>query len=327
MTRTIKRALSDARGEVDRFHRRSLSQGHTPGEETLTDVLLVECGDTVRYAKFNKPQEGRTGADWLWWFVDGTSGECFGMLVQAKCLHKEPNDRWSIDLAYGKPRGKQVESLLAAAERFQVPACYVLYCGDDQHRDGFACDHGGVGCRSCREKSVAVLAGPIAGRLVQHELNQKRLDNWNPKWGAEPGVRMSIPLERIVDRRMKQGLAAFGVMPTELAIQIAEPANDARSIASFIFGQLVAHRMTMFERVSHEGLDRTIESGPDGRVFSEETLANQAQSFELEYSYQGLRSRLPTDVTSALAGDQDDLDGFDNLAGIAVFERPRNQAT
>lgn len=50
-------------------------------EETVTDVAVHKGHPTVRVSKFNKKQEGE---EHLWWWLDRSSGVCFGILVQAK---------------------------------------------------------------------------------------------------------------------------------------------------------------------------------------------------------------------------------------------------
>jgi len=59
--------------------------GSTWHETTITGIVLQHAHPTVKFVDFNQRQEGATGADWLWWWVDAT-GEAFGMLVQAKRL-------------------------------------------------------------------------------------------------------------------------------------------------------------------------------------------------------------------------------------------------
>jgi hypothetical protein len=58
------------------------------GEESLTDLnlleLVLDSRAHVRVQKFNKPEEGRCGADWEWWFSDGR--RWIGCRVQAKVI-------------------------------------------------------------------------------------------------------------------------------------------------------------------------------------------------------------------------------------------------
>src|SRR4051812_44553522 len=60
-----------------------------PGEETLTDLLLLgvrhEQAHIVRVHRFSKSEESSAGADWEMWFTD-TTNRYIGVRVQAKKL-------------------------------------------------------------------------------------------------------------------------------------------------------------------------------------------------------------------------------------------------
>jgi hypothetical protein len=57
-------------------------------EETISELLWVNAQPFVMCADFTHDEGKAVGADWLWWWVDG-SGECLGMLAQAKRLHHQ----------------------------------------------------------------------------------------------------------------------------------------------------------------------------------------------------------------------------------------------
>jgi hypothetical protein len=61
-------------------------------EEAVTAIAVTEGRPHVDVVEFNRNQEGRgpnaLGADYLWWWIDSQTGECFGMLVQAKRLKR-----------------------------------------------------------------------------------------------------------------------------------------------------------------------------------------------------------------------------------------------
>ncbi len=65
--------------------------GMALGEESFTDYNLQDIRqahpDRVIIRQYNRREESRNGADWEWWFHDGTHG--FGMRVQAKKAHKD----------------------------------------------------------------------------------------------------------------------------------------------------------------------------------------------------------------------------------------------
>ncbi len=94
-------------------------------EETVSEILWQAARPHVMYGDFTKRQEGVVGADWLWWWIDG-SGEAFGMLVQAKRLHRI-GGRWTV--GFRDKNGQQMADLFRTADLFQVPAAYVVYLG------------------------------------------------------------------------------------------------------------------------------------------------------------------------------------------------------
>ena len=76
-------------------------------EETITNDLLLDLWrlhpSDVIIVQFNKPQEARTGADWLWTLTDGIMW--FSMLVQAKRLIRRRSGTKSSDTASGARQG------------------------------------------------------------------------------------------------------------------------------------------------------------------------------------------------------------------------------
>lgn len=99
------------------------------GEESITDFVLLflrsRHRNTVFVRKFNRRQERKSGADWEWWFTDGT--RWFGMLVQAKRLNP-------VQLTYdhlfhgGKSNhARQANSIIGSAGA-AIPHLYPAYC-------------------------------------------------------------------------------------------------------------------------------------------------------------------------------------------------------
>lgn len=141
------------------------AQGHGAKEETLTEILLAAASDRVRYVEFNGAEEASVGADWLWWFVD-ESGECLGLLVQAKRL-KLKGSKWKIDFGYRSGGESQMQKLLDASTHLGVASAYVLYCGDWAYRGDLTCGprHTGESCNLCDRAGVSMLAGLCAKYL------------------------------------------------------------------------------------------------------------------------------------------------------------------
>lgn len=102
-------------------------------EETITETLLLDLQTgypgRVQLVAFNKNQEAKTGADWLWSFVSADGSRSQTMLVQAKRLEDDEQDYPGINRNIGKrtPPIRQIEQLLATAKAHGVPALYAFY--------------------------------------------------------------------------------------------------------------------------------------------------------------------------------------------------------
>jgi hypothetical protein len=157
-------AFARGRQAVDSYVSESARQKHNWGEESATERLLMAVWPDVPYAPFNRRQEKTIGADWLWWFVDLT-GECFGIIVQAKKM-KQTKTGLTVDFKYPKNTGQQMNDLFATAREFNLPAAYMLYCGDMQYRRDSnswcpACSGKDPHCRRC-ERAVTLLLPALA---------------------------------------------------------------------------------------------------------------------------------------------------------------------
>lgn len=108
--------------------------GIKPGEESVTDQILIQLSREVPELRINKVarhDEVDVGADWEWW-IEGQE-KWFGFLVQAKRVHRRSSGRWAYNLGYrpapkeGQERPLQVEALIGSAEALNLPAMYALY--------------------------------------------------------------------------------------------------------------------------------------------------------------------------------------------------------
>jgi hypothetical protein len=107
-----------------------LRTGVAQTEETITQSVLLELAlsqPNLSVQTYTRKEENqRSGADWIWWWHGST--DWFGGLVQAKRL-KQRNQREGYELNYRprRSRRRQVDVLLSASARLQVPATYALY--------------------------------------------------------------------------------------------------------------------------------------------------------------------------------------------------------
>ena len=105
----------------------------------------------------------------------------------------------------------QLHKLLDSADHFDVPAAYVLYCGNPAYRAGLSCGpgHSTAKCSTCARSGVSVLAGPCAKYIVEHGLTAE--DAFD---GRRPS-RMSSPQSL---RTGKSSTSTFGALRRTYAV-------------------------------------------------------------------------------------------------------------
>jgi len=104
-----------------------LSKQPSVGEESITDWLLFNLGQSLpklKYKKFTRHQEARTtGADWEWWIVDNHSA--ISMRIQAKKI-TAGKDNYA-GLAHTNKYGLQIDKLIQDAKQKNFIPFYALY--------------------------------------------------------------------------------------------------------------------------------------------------------------------------------------------------------
>jgi hypothetical protein len=304
-------ALTAARIAVEQHVCRASQIGITWQEETVSELVWVNTrvdGRTpVQVADFNKYEEGKVGADWLWWFVDDT-GECLGLLVQAKRL-KHDRGRPTLDLRYKRGDGPdQMTKLFHAAQELQVPSAYALYFGPVEGR-GLQCGPAhAVSCESCRRKTIAILSGLRAG-LTPHDKSGS----------AEQAFAECIALEDLADTTQNREPAVhIGAEPLHEELQrwMAQPQKGARQIAKQIYQMIIRpdelmHSADVAERVLI----------PPDAVFQEvpRDVGHFGQPY-LAHVLRGLRQQPPSYVLDIQAGEPPSLGAeFDDIGGVVVL--------
>jgi hypothetical protein len=295
-------ALTRAREAAERHMTGCERDGSSWREETISELVWQAARPCVMYADFTRHQEAAVGADWLWWWVDD-SGECFGMLVQAKRLHCHKNN-WSIDFRANK--GEQMKRLFRTAELFSVPAFYVLYMGGVDYRSSFSCgpNHHSE-CEPCRKAAVSVMAG-LSARMASH----------SPRDGANAALNWSIPLEDLNDSTSEPiydlNLDQVGA---DLRAFLLEGQTGARKVAQMLFRKVSAMRDGMFS------LDVAEQASVDSDVIFQNLPLDMAH-FGVPYFdhiLRGLRHNPPAYVQDILAGQEPPQSVTRAVGGIAVI--------
>lgn len=255
------------------------------------------------YADFTRRQEAAVGADWLWWWVDH-DGECFGMLVQAKRLFCDGPD-WSLD--FQAKRGEQMRELLGTADRFSVPAAYVLYMGSVEYRASYTSQ---MKDPTAQERARKATVSVLAALLAQNSST--------PRDGAGAALNWSIPLEDLADPSAAPGpIQDLNLRDTtsELRAFLLERQIGARRVARLIFKTVSDARSGMFSvDVAERGrLDATV-------VFDD--VPRDSVHFGVPYFQhilRGLRRELPSYVQDVLAGRRVPASVTDYVGGIVVI--------
>lgn len=299
------------------------------GEETITELVMNAASPRVTAIPFNKKLEGGdngTGADWLWWWV-GDDGAAFGMLVQAKRLHKDDSGRWKISFNYKTQR----TTLLSTAERLNVSATYVVYFGTPSYRFDVACggpDHGQdwdhsdfESCGMCQRKTVAFLSA---------------VTTLNPIYGdAEHSYELAIPIEDLADPGAAEAspwISKELPLTDELKQFLREKQSGPQKVAKAQLAKLLHLRSTQFAHAA--GTLEAIELTSDNEIseaFMFPTLPSDADHNGMQpfpEALRGLRTTPPPYVLDLLNGYISELPtdmGLDQeeiaqLAGMVVVD-------
>jgi len=296
-------AFARARKRAERHMIGCERDGSSWREETISELVWQAARPYVMYADFTRRQEAAVGADWLWWWVE-PDGECFGMLVQAKRLFCDGPD-WSLD--FQAKRGEQMRALLGTADRFSVPAAYVLYMGSVDYRASYTSHmKDPTALEQARKATVSVLAAVLAQ------------DSFTPRDGAGAALNWSIPLEDLADPAAAPGpIRDLNLRDTtsELRAFLLEGQTGARRVARMLFKTVSDARSGMFS------LDVAERGRVDATVVFDEVPLDSAH-FGVPYfqhMLRGLRSELPSYVQDVLAGRRAPTSVTDYVGGILVI--------
>lgn len=291
---------------------------YTWDEEHATVRLIHAAHPVARYIPFTRNQEGGsptysgTGADWLWWWLSPT-GECFGMLVQAKNL-KRVGGRWDVDLDYGKRR--QIADLLSASDLLKVPAVYTLYCGDLAYRSDLTCGEGHTpdALDRCHRSAVCALPALIASQLTTFTA----LDP--PGQAAVEAYQYAIPLEDLADTSRGKPIVDDinrHHINGELLDFLTQPQGLPRDIAKKVFRMVSRMRSGQFALAARE--HQRVDGG--AAIFGD--LPTDRGHFGAPYFdhiLRGLR-RQPPKYLAALANGEDPPAWISGLvSGIVLFD-------
>lgn len=237
------------------------------GETAITEMLLAHTAPAVTVVPFTQRAEALSGADWVWWWVDGSAA--YGMLIQAKRVIIR-DQRWNFKFDY-RSRGSarsQREVLIDTAATLGVLPVHALYLGTGDYRSWAPCagSHQANRCRECTRRTISLMPALLATDLFvddaasTYEWSVALEDLWSPSSGGAlliPAVEraMSPQLKRflkndspdgvravarsMIDRVLKAGAGQFSAATTDT---VPPPAGAHDRLGS-IFQRLPADTM------------------------------------------------------------------------------------
>lgn len=222
-------------------------------EETVTDLVLDSAFPVVKFADFSRNQEGRVGADWLWWWVD-RSGEAFGMLVQAKRLHRLSN-KWDVDFDY--KNGQQRRALVQTGLDLRVAPMYALYLGTSAWRSGAFCQDPPhkADCHACDASTVSIVPAVVTDLVVEHDVQ------------VSLALEVALPVEFVADPVVVANNiwdSNLSSVEPDLLAFLQQPQQGARRVA-----QLVFERVTRIRSMGFSGPSEVALSRGTGPIFAE----------------------------------------------------------
>lgn len=303
-------AFRHGRMAVDHLMARMLDSGGMFREVAATQVLLAAASPRIQFMEFTADQEKENGADWLWWWVDRDE-TCYGLLVQAKIL-KSRGRHWNIDFTYrtsGDDR-TQISKLIRAANRFEVPAAYVLYCGDAQYRATLECDraHDGVLCRERGSVGVSTVPALVAENAVGMSGRDAGVSAFHDALPVEDLAGPDHPDGPIVP--LARGLAK------DITLFLRQPQRGSRRVAKELLRPVQRIRNGQF--ASAAVMERA--APVTGALFAD--IPNDLGHFSVPYlahMLRGLRHEVPDYVRDVLDGRTPPAWVTNRLGGIVVI--------
>lgn len=314
----VEEAFRWARIEAARHMASSEAARLRWSEPTITEIVLARAAREVAVVPFTQRAEALSGADWVWWWVDGTAA--YGMLVQAKRL-TITGTTWSFGFDYksvGASRSQREVLRGTAATLGLVPA-YALYLGTGRYRHWERCpdDHRSGRCLSCVKRTVSLMPEQVASDLVAND--------------AGSVYEMSVALEDLwappTAAALLSPLLAHQLVP-ELRDFLQQRQDGTRAVTRALIDRVLRSRAGAFSATSETMA--TLHLGEHDRlgpVFAE--LPNDTGHWEEPYFPQllgPLRQAPPDYVLGVITGDYNAEELAERMpqdvAGVIVVRVP-----
>lgn len=283
-------------------------------ETSITEIVTAHAAQAVTVVPFTQRAEALSGADWIWWWIDGQSA--YGMLVQAKRVTLADSE-WSFDFGYriGSTGRLQGEALRSTAHALDLLPVYALYLGTGEYRRWERCSasHRSRRCLSCVKRAVSLMPELLASELIMND--------------AASTYESSVALEDLWTPPTEEALLS-PLLKSQLAPELLDflqtPQNGTRAITRSMIDRVLRARMGAFSAPSPTAASMRLgEHDQLGPVFSD--VPDDSGHFSLpyfEHTLKPLRYAPPDYVLEIMTNDVDEArlasNMPDNIAGIVV---------
>lgn len=283
------------------------------GETSITEIVTSRAAKAVTVVPFTQRAEALSGADWIWWWVDGRGA--YGMLVQAKRVTVNWS-KWKFDFSYPNGTGSQRSTLMSSSAALGLLPVYALYLGTGGYRDWEPCPdgHRSGRCLHCVKRSVSLMPALLANDLLvdnastTYEQSVALEDLWTPP----PKV---APLTPELRRHLVPDLLNF----------LRTRQNGTRAVTRSMIDRVLRVRAGAFQATPASPSQLTNNGAHDrlGAVFPE--LPEDQGHFGLNYFHHTLDPLHHAPPDYVLESMSDDIDAShlasnmpDNVAGVVV---------
>lgn len=310
---SLRQARTRARDHMVACERASLRWSET----AITEMVLAELARDSHVVPFTQPAEARSGADWVWWWVDGHAS--FGMLVQAKRV-TIVNGRWSFDFGYqsGNTGNAQRELLRTTADALGLVPVYALYLGSEDYQlaGTHSSDHlRGTSCA----RAVSLMPELLASELMMTDISSVYEASIPLEEIATPSER-AVPLLNPVRDQLSPALAEF----------LSTRQDGTYAVARSVIDRVLQSRLGAFSSAATAETMWLGSSDELGYVFTE--VPSDRGHFRLPYFPHVLNPLVnapPTYVLEVLANGADGMRASstafpDTIAGVIVTHLPNS---
>lgn len=259
----VKQALRQARIHAARHMKASEQADLSWSEHAITEIVIAHAAREVHVVSFTQPAESVSGADWVWWWVDGKSA--YGMIVQAKRATVR-GGKWTFDFGYlaGSAKQEQRNLLISTARQLELMPVYSLYLGTGDYRMWERCsnDHRPGRCLSCVKRTVSLMPALLADEsyVKSAKTTYDRSVAMEELWTLSPAGAMLIP--ELEDE-----------LPADLSDFLRKRQNGTRAVTRAMIDRMLKVRLGQLEVAlasvssvysgQHDELGRVFKDVPD----------------------------------------------------------------